>query len=352
MGKQTNTGFVPQGSRQQSPGKARPKYQGIELFRVLGAFAVVLLHAAGGTQLSEWTGLTRFAVPFFAASAAYLAFLSGRRDTAQPLATYYAQRFSRLYVPFLIWTVIYIVLRIFAVTLFDEPRPNYGIEILWTGSVHHLWFLPFVLVVTSTSFTLGKLLKDPVWLALAAISMLLLSIVTLADHSRFIDPLGYTAGLSFHALPAVFLALSIASMEALVAWQQRYRSAALLLGLIVLLVPLCGLTWLGRNRSLEIFSGVAALVVGLTWTPSTRSVWIANLSGLAYGVYLSHVVFVEGIEDVTWAMRIPYSVGLALLTFVVSSICAVWLCRRISRYRWAIYLGIAGQSTRRTAQSS
>ncbi len=63
----------------------------------------------------------------------------------------------RIYVPFLAWSVVYLVFKgAKALLLPGEPNDFPGVEFLWLGSFYHLWFMPFMLLVTLGVFCLAR----------------------------------------------------------------------------------------------------------------------------------------------------------------------------------------------------
>ena len=64
----------------------------------------------------------------------------------------------RIYVPFLAWSGIYLAFKGGkALLLPGQPNDFPGVDLLWLGSFYHLWFMPFVLLVTLAVFCLARI---------------------------------------------------------------------------------------------------------------------------------------------------------------------------------------------------
>ncbi len=129
----------------------------LDFTRLAAAYSIVWLHTPRSPQLTHWTVLGRFAVPFFTAGAVFFVIDGLRRQPQCTLREYTVNRFRRIYVPFLAWSLIYLVFKAGKkLALPDEPNDFSGIEVLWTGTYWHLWFMPFILLVTLGAFAMGQ----------------------------------------------------------------------------------------------------------------------------------------------------------------------------------------------------
>ena len=114
---------------------------------------------------------------------------------------------------------------------------------------------------------------------------------------------------------------------------RRVGSVCLLVA-VALTVLLCAF---GRNSWAENLSGSALLVFTLgDWT-SPLLERIARLGPLAYGIYLSHLLFIKTLEAVQAKLHEPPSLTTALATFVLAaagSTLLAWLLSRWRATRW------------------
>jgi surface polysaccharide O-acyltransferase-like enzyme len=160
------------------------KLLGIELCRELAAYSVILVHSG-----DEHWGLTTdpsaiafrlhfyFGVPFFLALAFY--FLTAKPEIVYS-AKFWRSRFDRILIPYAIWSIIFLILRIiiFAVSdrtdrlqeLLTDPLSI----VFFGGASYHLYFLALLLTGTSLVLFLPLLQK----LRISNLGLLLLSIAS------------------------------------------------------------------------------------------------------------------------------------------------------------------------------
>jgi peptidoglycan/LPS O-acetylase OafA/YrhL len=128
---------------------------GIDLCRGIAAYAVVLVHSgdeAWGVPIDQqaisFRLLFYFAVPFFLASSFY--FMT-RKPKIASLSDFWKSRFERIVIPYLIWSGIYLFLRIIFFFKSNQPdRLNQLLQdplsiVFCGGASFHLYFLPLLL---------------------------------------------------------------------------------------------------------------------------------------------------------------------------------------------------------------
>lgn len=132
--------------------KEQQRLVGIDLFRGLAIYAVILLHIDEGVQVMPPTWMrihdfALFAIPFFLATAFYLAinklYLS---QSSYPLGS----RLVRLLIPYGIWSAFYLIYKSakyliasqssMLMELFQDPLSL----IFFGGAAFHLYFLPLL----------------------------------------------------------------------------------------------------------------------------------------------------------------------------------------------------------------
>jgi surface polysaccharide O-acyltransferase-like enzyme len=180
---------------------AQARLFGVELFRAIAAFAVVVVHASGlilhsdsapvGAEL--WLlgamQIGRFAVPFFLAASFYFVIgkLLSAPDKFDP-KTFLRSRVTRLMMPYALWSLIYLAVRVFKFAktpegigpIFQDPI----FLIFLGGAAIHLYFLPLLF----TGSLLVPLLKVPVlkrqnWIVPLLISGLLYELLFVTGNS-------------------------------------------------------------------------------------------------------------------------------------------------------------------------
>jgi peptidoglycan/LPS O-acetylase OafA/YrhL len=144
---------------------AARRIDGIDLFRGIAAFAVVILHSDEVIKVAPqgWSFVLHFsdfAVPFFLATSFYL-LVDKLANSAQLIK--WSDRFYRLLVPYIFWSFIYLGIKILQFLLKKQPHKVQLLLENWSGliflgqSEFHLYFIPLlisgiILVAASESF--------------------------------------------------------------------------------------------------------------------------------------------------------------------------------------------------------
>jgi surface polysaccharide O-acyltransferase-like enzyme len=310
----------------------------LDVCRLLAAYAIVWLHTPRPVAWADASLVGRFAVPFFTAAATLFAWQAGVRSQ-RGVAEYTRSRLTRIYVPFLAWSCIYLVFKgAKALLLPGEPNDFPGIEFLWLGSFYHLWFMPFILLVTLAVFCLGRCANNvfrqtAVFVAALVVGGLLAwwPADDLAANASF-------AQLALDALPSACWAVALAiiyTRGGSAYLSSRRVSAVCLAAAVALTILLCDL---GRNRLIENLSGVALLLFALgNWT-SPFVERLARLGSLAYGIYLSHLLFVKVFEAVGAKLHLPVTLATSLGIFVLAAAGSTLLAWTLNRWRWTRWL--------------
>ena len=311
-----------------------------DLGRLLAAYAIVWLHTPRNPVLTETTVIARFAVPFFVFATIFFTFDSLTRHPQRRFSEYAKNRFLRIYVPFLAWSAIYLAFKgVKSVLLPEQPNDYPGIELLWTGSFYHLWFMPFILAVSLMAFLVAKLIRPfpvldgPVCL-LSALAAVILAAVRLpmvpADESK------EYVYLVFNAAPAVLggIAFAVSYRRFGTGWESLVGT---LHGVALFAMACFGLCYLGRHRLFETLAGFGFLLIALCPARPAPLARIATLGSLAYGIYLGHLLFIKIAEalaaklglSVTW----PLDIGIFLFAAAGSTASAHALARfRVTRW--------------------
>ncbi|CAN0364394.1 unnamed protein product, partial [Ectocarpus sp. 4 AP-2014] len=195
--------------------------------------------------------------------------------------------------------------------------PPTALWILWNGTAQHLWFLPYAFVLSLLGFfaNRGALAAPMGWgigLSVAAIACLL------TPNPLPVDAAWYAPRLGFDTLPA-----GLAGMALGVAWStpSLWRPRPSWAYLLVAIGCLAVIVLLGRTRSgpLENVAGFAALLASLSVTQPSLAAPIARLTALPYGIYLSHVLFLEAIQDLLRIAGWPLGLGTELTIFALAT---------------------------------
>jgi surface polysaccharide O-acyltransferase-like enzyme len=149
-----------------------PKLTWITNLRVLATLTVILLHIAGNGSLKvgklpmDWWWLChiintfgRFAVPVFVMLSGYL--LLGKY---QELGSFLSKRMGRVFIPFLVWTLIYIIYGNFYG--YGTERTGWQIDKIFIkiltgggGASGHLWFVYMLLGLYAVTPIISRWIK-------------------------------------------------------------------------------------------------------------------------------------------------------------------------------------------------
>ena len=271
-------------------------------------------------------------MPFFAAVTGFYAAAHFLRHSEQRFLSYAHDRFHRLYIPFMVWSGIYLLVRVAArYTFADSNMPLIETNVLWTGPSHHLWYIPFAFVASLTTAIYARL---PFRQFTSIAALIFGSVVALTPRPEWMS--GYTVSLSYDALPA----LSWGCAVGIITRGQLPSSHGFgLIGLSVFLTTVLLLSIVGRVRALENVAGIAGLFAGRVSVP--RLIALAVPPGrLTYGIYLIHILFVEGVQKVLRKTGIHSSPFTDVFVFVVGASCSwtsTWLLAQ-SRISWIVGL--------------
>src|SRR5688572_30670019 len=112
----------------------------VDVAKIAAAAAVVWIHVTACEQSREFLPLCRFAVPFFSAAAVYFVLQKALSDKTLSFSCYTVQRVRRLYLPFLIWGMFYLVERLAKQLITGSGSPIiWSPALLLNGTTQHLW---------------------------------------------------------------------------------------------------------------------------------------------------------------------------------------------------------------------
>lgn len=324
----------------EPPIAAPPRRAVFDVARLAAAYAIVWLHTPRSPFLAETTVFARFAVPFFVFATVFFTFDSLARHPNRRFVEYAKGRFRRIYVPFLAWSAVYLAFKgAKSVLLPDQPNAYPGVEILWTGSFYHLWFMPFIFVVSLAAFLTARLVpRYPsaetavglfAGLAAVVVASLRLPMVPAEESREY-------AFLLLNAAPSVLggVAFAVAYRRFGKGWE---TPAATMHGVLLFAAASAGLWFLGRDRMLETIAGFGFFLIALCPTGGASLSRAAALGSLAYGIYLAHLLFVKIAEALAtkFDLAVAWYVDIAVFLFAaIGSTLAAALLARFRATRW------------------
>jgi fucose 4-O-acetylase-like acetyltransferase len=319
----------------------------LDAAKFLAAVFVICIHACRSPELEQFTHIARMAVPFFAAAAGYGLVRSFQNKPLTPLQ-FTRQRFTRLYLPFVVWSVAYVLFKLAKLALLpSQPCDLPGWEFLWLGGAYHLWFIPFLMLSSALLYpclVFGKrsLTTTASCCVFFASTGLLVGYLAPSD-----DGSGHVLVLIAQALPALFWGFSLGWLTIVNNSLQLRKSW--LTGLLCLSL---GLLMVGpRGTYLENVTGLLLLIL-VVQSPSNSTVdasrrrWQARLLAVcasagqvAMGIYFCHLMILKIGEAVLTKLKFEISpfadLALLLLTIALSTLIAQCLAVRKST-RWLV----------------
>lgn len=340
------------------------KLLSIELCRGLAAYSVILVHSG-----DEHWGLTidpsaiafrlhfYFGVPFFLALAFY--FLTAKPDIVYS-AKFWRSRFDRIVIPYAIWSIIFLILRIIIFAASDRTdRLQELLQdplsiVFFGGASYHLYFLALLLTGTSLVLFVPLLQK----LKASNLGLLLLSVLSIALYNWL-----ETSGNSFQLGPDVAFKSLLSTWQidlqshplprllfVEIAWMIKclpYLFISLLLHQIIpspnrsrrmmtigSIVGFVAINIIGRlllpGALQEIILAYTLLLAGISLSSYFRNTatnkLVANIGSCSFGIYLIHPFVMNIVKsmvgkvspELTNSISIPSMFALSIPCFLIS----------------------------------
>jgi surface polysaccharide O-acyltransferase-like enzyme len=199
-----------------------------------------------------------------------------------------------------------------------------------------LWFLPFLLGISLILFVPVREATRHPWIAvaIAVLAGALCAVrsgigldpgATDTNWFAFVGFLQY----SLFAMPAIFWGIAAAFL-----FDQIRRPLLGWVGLAIWFVCLCVVIRGPRNALMENLAGVGLLVACLNFGPISAG--FGKYAFLAYGIYLSHAVFLETIQGALHRWSGPAGTFLIFFATLALSVACSMALHRSSRTRWML----------------
>ncbi|WP_234733941.1 acyltransferase family protein [Tellurirhabdus bombi] len=313
-------------SRDQLIASQQIRYTNIELIRIVAAFGVILIHTHNNTAASALLAnlFLLFCVPFFFIVS--LVFSVPKPGKSVSVKAFLIKSWWRIGLPFLVWSSIYAGLIFVRHLLRGEPYEIDPVGLFFYGqSAEHLYYLPQL--ITMQALILGSFLL--ITKKQTQAGFLLLGAVAYLVLGNWRNYFGVTPTATI----AVYLAAAY-----LIASKIKQKNIGLLLGGLALIALAISQLWIDYpvviHPLISPLGGIGLLLVALQLADVSSSGWLITLSSTTYGVYLSHVAFLEALEFIVERAHIKLFYDLktqlmvAIFVFVVS-VLFVLVVRRI-----------------------
>lgn len=265
----------------------------IEFLRVLAVFGIIWFHSPHqlNGKVIAYSGL----IIFILISVYYLKKEKGR------IHQLIKKKANRLIKPWAFWFLIYGILNLFSSKSF---LPESTISAVLAGTKIHLWFLPFLFIVSVTFIIVQRTRINSIF---ADHFILIISIITLIAAPIWRVDIERPWAQWFHAVPAVFIGITISNQNHFHKFMYcAYSVCIILISLLLIYMNLSGV-------GVPYLIGFILFNLGLKIKKNIRINSLLKMSKATFGIYLIHPII----------FSINYKIGIqdyvaAILTFVLS----------------------------------
>lgn len=323
---------------------------GFDYLRVAAVFAVIWIHGSDTNQYAlQLQVFGAFAVPSFILMSAYLSVENFAAKRAMNLAQFLYSRAGRLMPAYICWSLIYIVFRFYK-HRFISGTPfhvDWVSVIFFGGASYQLWFVPAIFIWSVVFAPLMLLTARKGWPVAAGAAMVFsgaalyligLNVSRIVKIPEGYEMVKYLMGDTGY----IFIGMGLWLLSGSVRRSAKYSesSGGSLVGLAFMGVLLVDLR-LGilRNWFTPLLS-LSAFWMSLRRGDPANSLIAKHLSSCAFGIYLSHGIFVEGFQTAAGVAGINAGSFFATAGIILSAfICSASLCillRTQKATRWLV----------------
>lgn len=322
-----------------TPAASADRLPMLDTMRLLAAVGIVWVHAAQ-SDLGQWLWpIGTFGVPFYT----YVAVLFMTRTLTKPggrsLGDYAASRASRVYLPFLFWSAIYVGLAQMKSVVNGQPLHLPGPSVLYAGGHHHLWFLPFLLVVTLIGAVIvrGVMAVPETRWPVVTLLVALGTAAAIAPEPAWVATRDYDIEFvryGLRSLPTVFWAIALGLATAFNGRLPRSNGFVAIGGVALLLGSMTLQETITPYKVLRSTAGLGCVLIALLplALPAFRP--LGRLGRYSYGIYLSHLVFLRFAAAYMEKREITPTLTTDAVCFAVAFGGAAMLSLVLARSKW------------------
>ncbi len=320
--------------------------QTLDAARAVAACALVWIHTAQ-SSLSRFHVLGRFGTAFFVLAAVFFLFHRLSSSPPPPYGTYALKRFRRLYIPFLAWSLIYLLIRDVKRHFLHESLLDVPFTRLLAGTSMQFWFLPFIFIATVVCFPLARRVQRMGHMKLLLAAFALAAGVSVAFLPRPVASNDVIADYFLYSIwiftPSIFFAIGLGIIYSYLPPKVRTSPFLALAG--ILLTASCILSlWLLRNTGHPLpalprnLAGIGWLMVALVPYRGRLVRFLAPLGQYSYGIFLVHPLFVSSLQSLASTLHIPAAAWLDILVVAIAYPASALLTAILRSQRWTRWL--------------
>lgn len=335
---------------------------GVDVLRGLAIFAVIILHIDEGLQTTPvaWSKITDFAffsVPFFLATAFYLA-ISKLYVSKSPYPLF--SRLKRLLIPYAAWSMFYLIYKVAKYTVDRDPNRVLALFqdplslVFFGGASYHLYFLPLLLtgtlLVKLTEFLIARQASWQGIGLVTLVSVLIYEVVLISGNGlktpgdvafepllAAVLPGGnsnpqlrlFLVALvwALRCLPYILVAMLLAHPSLHERWLAFINKQPVLWLVIFIVFNLFGGLVLPQAVN-EVARGYVALIAAIAISGRlTENALVRNIGLCSFGIYLIHIFFVEVFQSVAIRIIPSYNSNASTTMLLIASMlifCISW----------------------------
>lgn len=294
----------------------------IDLIKFFCAFGVICTHTKNSTNEADIIGsfFAPFRVPFFLIIALVF-FISGFKKIE--LSTLFNKIWVRIVIPYLVWSLIYMALIVIKNFMAHKEITNEWWQILFFGaSAVQLYFIPKILVMQGFALGLILILKENLKRKIIGLIIFIISFIWL-----YIGVTNNRLGFNNSDYEVIVIYLLIAFFISQLKDKNLFNGYYAILGGLLFIIIMILKFYLSSKSIFtnyyRVLGGVSFTLLAFTLPNINISKKAGTIIGYSYGIYLSHIIFLEGFELFFKVLKINvfYNVAVKLI-FSVSILCA------------------------------
>ena len=280
----------------------------IDFVKLICAFGVICVHTQNSTISAELIGgiFSPFRIPFFLLSSLVF-FISGLKNV--DLFALANKIYNRVIIPYLVWTAIYFLLIVVKHYLTNQNSSKSLWGVLFYGeSAIQLYYIPKMLILQGFTLAVMLILNQNIKRRIIGFIIFLVSFVWLyfgVTNNCF----GFNGDYYAQIVLYIIIAFFISKMRDYKLFNYRYSIFGFMLFALILLNKYFISNYLDTSVFTIYFSflgGVSLMFLALSLPSFYFPKNIQLILSFSYGIYLSHILFIEAFELVLKYLSVKF----------------------------------------------